>query len=59
MRALTPRLAAAASPSEDEARAALYNRACAQVALSRFEAAGEDVRVACVPRLRCSLVTRA
>ena len=37
-----------ASPSDDEARAALYNRACALTALARFDDAAEDVRKACV-----------
>ena len=41
------RLPAAASPSDDESRAALYNRACALTALGRFEEAGEDLRAAC------------
>ena len=37
-----------AAPSDDEARAALYNRACALSALARFDDAAEDLRKACV-----------
>lgn len=40
------------NPNEDEARAALYNRACANTKLAKYDDAAKDLRRACVPDTR-------